>query len=382
MESIEVIVELDMHTSNGRIRHAHIEEERKSPIVLPKDTHFSKLVVLQAHHDVMHLGVEATLDQVRSKYLVIKGRQVVKILIRLCRRCQQIQGKPFSSVKQPDFPMFRVTLEKAFDNVGVDFAGPLLVQERKHGQSSSKACITLYTCAASRAVHLELVESLLTDCFIGCFRRIISRRGFPSRIYSDNAKTFKSAEKRILLLMNDPGYESFLSKSRIIWEYILPKASWWGGFYERMIQTTKRVFKKILGRARLTLKESQTTLAEIEAVLNSRPLTYTSAEDVSTVITPSHLVNGKRVISLPQEAIIFKVTAAENSRSEIMERQDYVNRLFQHFHNRWRKEYLTELRMKHHHQSSYKCREDVEKGDIVIVENEKMPRHLMETWKN
>ena len=137
------------------------------------------------------------------------------------------------------------------------------------------------------------------------------------------------------------------------------------------------MLKKILGRARLTLEELQTTLAEIEAVLNSRPLTYSSAEDVSTVITPSHLVNGKRLISLPQEAI-FKVTGAENSRSEIMQRQDYVNRLLQHFHNRWRKEYLTELRMKHHHQSSYKCREDVEKGDIVIVENEKMPRHL---WK-
>ena len=150
-----------------------------------------------------------------------------------------------------------------------------------------------------------------------------------------------------------------------------------GGFYERMIQTTKRVLKKILGRARLTLEELQTTLAEIEAVLNSRPLTYSSAEDISTVITPSHLVNWKRLISLPHEAT-FKVTGAENSRSEIMQRQDYVNRLLQHFHNRWRKEYLTELRMKHHHQSSYKCRGDVEKGDVVIVENEKMPRHL---WK-
>ena len=317
------IDEHGVYRSDGRIRHAHIEEERKSPIILPKDDHFSKLVVLQAHHDVMHLGVEATLDQVRSKYWVIKGRQVVKMLIRLCRRCQQIQGKPFSSVKQPDLPMFRVTLEKAFDNVGVDFAGPLLVQERKHGQSSSKAWITLYTCAASRAVHLELVQSLSTDSFISCFRRIISRRGLSCRIYSDNAKTFKSAEKRILLLMNDPGYQSFLSKNRIIWEYILPKASWWGGFYERMIQTTKRVLKKILGRARLTLEELQTTLAEIEAVLNSRPLTYSSAEDISTVIT-SHLVNGKRLISLPQEAI-FKVTGAENSRSEIMQRQDYVN---------------------------------------------------------
>ena len=117
----------------------------------------------------------------------------IKMLIRLCRRCQQIQGKPFLSVKQPDLPMFRVTLEKAFDNVGVDFAGPLLVQERKHGQSSSKAWITLYTCAARGAVHLELVQSLSTYSFIICFRRIISRRGLSCRIYSDNAKTFQSA---------------------------------------------------------------------------------------------------------------------------------------------------------------------------------------------
>ena len=147
-----------------------------------------------------------------------------------------------------------------------------------------------------------------------------------------------------MILVTSP----FCQKKRIIWEYI-PKASWWGGFYERMIHTTEKKLKKIVGRARLTLEELQTTLAEIEAVLNSRPLTYSSAEDVSTVITPSHLVNGKRLISLPQEEI-FKVTGAENSRSEIMQRKDYVNRFLQHFHNRWIKENLTELRMKHQHQ--------------------------------
>ena len=79
----------------------------------------------------------------------------------------------------------------AFSSIGVDFAGPLYVK------NPEKAWICLYTCCATRAVHLDILTDLSTDSFIRSFRRFVARRGFPNRVISDNGKTFKGADKAI-----------------------------------------------------------------------------------------------------------------------------------------------------------------------------------------
>ena len=60
----------------------------------------------------------------------------------------------------------------------------------------TKSYIALFTCATTRAVHLELVPNLTADAFIRSFRSFTSRRGVPKPMISDNAKIFKSAENK------------------------------------------------------------------------------------------------------------------------------------------------------------------------------------------
>ena len=57
--------------------------------------------------------------------------------------------------------------------------------------------LTLFTCASSRAVHLDLVPELSTQAFIRCFHRFTARRGIPREMISDNALTFKAASGHI-----------------------------------------------------------------------------------------------------------------------------------------------------------------------------------------
>ena len=45
-------------------------------------------------------------------------------------------------------------------------------------------------------------------------------------------------------------------------------------FYERLVKSVKLSLKKCLRNPRLNYDELSTTLVEVEAVLNSRPLTY------------------------------------------------------------------------------------------------------------
>ena len=72
-------------------------------------------------------------------------------------------------------------------------------------------------------------------------------------------------------------------------------APWWGGFFERMVQLMKKCLRKLVGRAKLSYDELYTAVTEVEAILNSRPLTYVSASDLDEPLTPSHLIMGKRL---------------------------------------------------------------------------------------
>ena len=84
---------------------------------------------------------------------------------------------------------------------GVDFAGPLYVKSSAvFGKPKVWLCI--YTCCATRAVHLDIVPNLDAQTFIRSFKRFTAKRGIPAMIISHNGRTFKSAAKLIEALLS------------------------------------------------------------------------------------------------------------------------------------------------------------------------------------
>ena len=57
---------------------------------------------------------------------------------------------------------------------------------------------------------------------------------------------------------------------------------------------------KCIGKANLTYDELCTEVTNVEAVLNSIPLTYIYPDDLAEPLTPSHLLNGRRLLNLPE----------------------------------------------------------------------------------
>ena len=88
---------------------------------------------------------------------------------------------------------------------------------------------------------------------------------------------------------------------RVEWKFNLERAPWWGHFFERMGASVKDCLRKTLGNARLSYEELLTVLAEVECTLNARPLIYVYNEVHGKVSTPSHLIYGQRIKSLPDE---------------------------------------------------------------------------------
>ena len=172
--------------------HSCLEYDLKHPILLRGgETFFTQLVVRDAHNRVLHHGVETTLSYIRSKYWIIKGRKTVKDTLRKCIICKRFQGKVLCPPTTPDLPNYRVDGCYSFHTVGLDYAGPLYI---KNKDALSKVYVLLFTCATSRAVHVELTPDTHKSSFIRAFHRFVARRGKPSMVVHDNAKTFKSRD--------------------------------------------------------------------------------------------------------------------------------------------------------------------------------------------
>ena len=138
------------------------------------------------------------------------------------------------------------------------------------------------------------------ETFFMCLRRFVSRRGIPLLIVSDNAQNFKTSKNILKEIFDSEKVRSYLLQKKIDWDFIQAKPPWWGGFYECLIQVVKRVLRKLLKNAWLSYEELLTVLTENECTINSRPLTHMMSDEFDGVpLTPSHLLHGRRIQSLP-----------------------------------------------------------------------------------
>jgi hypothetical protein len=307
----------------GRIDNVvNLPYSTKHPILLPSNHPLTTLYVHQAHSRVLHNGVRETLTELRSRFWVVKGRAVVKRILHSCCICRRYEGKHYAVPPPPPLPTYRVQEAPLFTITGVDFAGPLYV--RSSSGSQSKVWICLYTCCVVRAVHLDLVPDMSTQTFLRSFKRFAARRGLPCRVISDNGKTFKAAAKTIQAVVGHQDVQRYFSGLGVKWMFNIPKAPWWGGIFERMVRSTKRCLKKIVGQAKLSYDELLTALTEVEMVLNSRPLTYVSANDLEEPLTPSHLMIGRRVMSLPDPILGDDDSDEEVTASQLKTSQPHL----------------------------------------------------------
>ena len=363
----------------GRLSNASVPYSTRHPILLLKGHHFTKLIVRRAHERVLHDGVKETLAEIRSKFWIVKGRSFVRQLLHRCVCCRRFEGKSYGAPPPPPLPSFRVNEQPPFTYTGVDFAGPLYIKHREDTQSQ-KVWICLYTCCVVRAVHLDLVPDMSTQTFIRSVKRFTARRGLPRKFISDNGKTFKAAAKVIEGVMQDDAVKKYLSGVGVKWVFNLEKAPWWGGVFERMVRSTKRCLKKMIGQAVFSFDELLTAVTEVEAIINSRPISYISSDDLEEPLTPSHLLHGRRLLSLPDNLSYDDEADDEDFEIDVTtlsRRVKHLNSTLNQFWRRWRAEYLLELRDSHRYHKNGSP-ETIAIGDVVVVHDEGQPRGF---WK-
>ena len=259
----------------GRFLNATITDSAKHPKLLPRREHLTSLLITEVHQRLIHAGVSHTLAQLREEYWIPQGRAEVRSVLSQCSLCRRLEGPPFRLPCMPPWPKERVSRSDPFQFVGLDYLGPVNV---KWESELKKTWICLFTCLSIRAIHLEWVLDLSASQFLNCLRRFVSRRGRPDVIILDNAPQFKLVhtvvDREWRRIFQDKEVMSYVSTEGIKWKYTIALAPWQGSFYERLVGLVKRCMRKSIGKKHYSLEQLATLLTEIEAVLNSRPLTY------------------------------------------------------------------------------------------------------------
>ncbi|XP_052680014.1 uncharacterized protein LOC128160694 [Crassostrea angulata] len=155
----------------------------------------------------------------------------------------------------------------------------------------------------TRTVHLEVAYGLDTDLFLNAFYRMVCRRGLPTEVISDNGTNFVGGKNELMEqvgLLDHTKIQQYTSNLGVKWHFNQPLAPHFGGVHEIMIKTAKRAIYAVIGSANVTDEKLMTSFAGAEALINSRPLTYHSANRNDDVpLTPNHFLHGQ-----PKAAIL------------------------------------------------------------------------------
>ena len=353
----------------GRLSKALLPTQAKHQIILSKEHPISTLIIRHAHEKHHHVGRNATLSILREEFWIPAGKSKVRQVLTKCFFCKRESMKTRHPL-MADLPLERIDSRcHAFQNVGVDYFGPILIKQgrrTRRSTGSAKRYGALFTCMTTRSVHLELAGDMSTDSFILALRRFRARRGNPKVIRSDNGTNFVGAERELreaLQKLDQLRITNELSANSIEWKFNPPIAPWMGGAMESMVKLTKRALRSTMKDRMFTEESLHTLLLEVEATLNSRPLTSVS-DDLNDfeALTPNHFLLGR---ASPNHPIVTEDSCLRRKWRQV---QTSLNL----FWSRWIKEYLPSLNER------TKWRQDtrnMRSGDLVVIKDSSMLRH-------
>ncbi|XP_075162909.1 uncharacterized protein LOC142235544 [Haematobia irritans] len=351
----------------GRIDLANVTTEQKRPIILPRNSYTTKLIIMHYHEHYHHLNNETVVNEIRQKYSISKLRATVKSVVRCCQLCKISKVIP-KNPQMGRLPHARVAAYAApFSYTGLDFFGPILVTVNRHKE---KRYGCLFTCLTIRAVHIEVAHSLTTSSCILVIRNFMARRGTPREFYSDNGTNFIGAERELREAISEVDKNELIKAFTTVntkWIFNPPASPHMGSAWERLVRSVKVVLYKIMPSRYPTDELLLSMLIEVENVINSRPLTYVPVdEDTEEALTPNHFLTGssnglKPMSTLDDSGVLLK-------RNWLISQQ-YGNI----FWKKWLAEYLPSLtcRTKWHEKSK-----PLGQGDLVIIVDPSLPRNV------
>ncbi|XP_055622043.1 uncharacterized protein LOC129773533 [Toxorhynchites rutilus septentrionalis] len=352
----------------GRLNYAQISVGRKHPLILDNRHPLTTLIATHYHETLLHAGQQLMISSMRERFWPIGARNVTRKVIHRCLKCFRTRPKSHEQI-MGDLPVERVTPAPPFTRVGVDYCGPFNVQYPYRKGKPIKCFIAVFICLVVKAIHLEIVADLTTQSFIAALKRFVARRGRPEIIICDNGRNFVGARRELdeLRRLFNNQRESISKEAateNINFKFIPARSPNFGGLWEAAVKSMKSHMKRTLGNVILHSDELATLVAQIEACLNSRPITPLSNDPNDlTVLTPGHFLINRPLMAIPEPSL---QEIQESRLSKWQRVQNYLQQLWR----RWSTQYLSNLQNR---TKWTKQRKNLFVGTMVLLRDENLP---------
>ncbi len=240
----------------------------------------SLLIIRHYHEQNHHQGRLITQGAVlRGGFWIVGCKRMISKMLSQCVTCKRLRGKPLEQ-HMSDLPADCLVTPPPFTNVGFNVLRPWTVYTRKlRGRASNaKRWGLIFSCLNSRAIHIEVLESMDSSSFICGLRRFLAIRGPVAVLRCDRGTNFLGGQSELEKAFQEMDHEStqrYLSNEECRWIFNPPHASCFGGVWERQIGTIRRVLDVViakLGPRQLTHDLLVTLMAEASAIVNARPI--------------------------------------------------------------------------------------------------------------
>lgn len=332
----------------------------------------TELIIEMTHKEMLHAGTQATLHAVRTKFWPISGKSTTRKCLRHCVKCFRAKPNNYPYI-MGNLPRDRVNQARPFLNTGVDYCGPFFIKEKKfRNRGKVKVYCAIFVCFVTKACHIELVTDSTTEAFLGSLRRFFAQRGKCLNLYSDNATNFVGANRELKSLNDFVNSNSFkqtvsdsLSSQGIQWHFSPPRSPHFGGLWEAAVKSFKHHFYRTVGNLLFSYEELYTYITEIEAILNSRPITPLSSDPKDlNALSPAHFLIGDSLTTLPNQDL-------SHIQQNRLSSWQHIQFIKQHLWKRWSKEYLHELITRSKWQ--FQRAENIQVGTMVVLKEDNLP---------
>uniref|UniRef100_A0A8D8WIH7 Integrase catalytic domain-containing protein n=1 Tax=Cacopsylla melanoneura TaxID=428564 RepID=A0A8D8WIH7_9HEMI len=354
----------------GRLANAPIPEESKHPILLPSKCHLTILLIDHYHLLSLHGGPRVVQSLIQRSYWIIGARSLIRHHLTKCVKCFRMKPS-FPQPLMADLPKSRFAQGRAFLHTALDLAGPYNLKSGERRNSPIvKAYFVIFVCMSVKAIHLELVSSLSTECFLAALDRFIGRRSLPSLIRSDNGTNLRGSARHIsetyqFLTASQDEISSYLLDHEIKWEFNPPSGPTFGGLFESGVRSVKKHLKHALGANIYNYEQFQSILIAAESCCNSRPLCALgiNPNDGIDILTPGHFLTGGPLLARPERDI-------SDTYIPPGKRWLLVVQANQTFWKRWQNSYINTLIQRN---KWTKPMDNIKLDDIVLIQTPNCP---------